>query len=120
MFDRAAHAVVGVAGVATHLWLAIASFHITPIVGESMVGSLGIEIAVSFLNDVDARLGVPGNAVNRSEFEAETLLHMLRLLRIRHLISVAKLDPSVEKQVSKILDSQICLLYTSPSPRDRG
>ena len=120
MFDRAAHAVVGVAGVATHLWLAIASFHITPIVGESMVGSLGIEIAASFLNDVDARLGVPGNAVNRSEFEAETLLHMLRLLRIRHLISVAKLDPSVEKQVSKILDSQILRLFIINSRQISG
>jgi len=111
MFDRAANAVVGVAGVATHLWLAIASFHITPIVGASMVSSLGIDVAASFLSDVDARLGDPGNAVGRSEFEAETLLHMLRLFRIRHLISVAKFDPSVEKQISKILDSQILRLF---------
>ena len=45
MFDRAANAVVGVAGVATHLWLAIASFNVTPIAGATMVGSLGSDIA---------------------------------------------------------------------------
>ena len=120
MFDRAANAVVGVAGVATHLWLAIASFHITPIVGASMVSSLGIDVAASFLSDVDARLGDPGNAVGRSEFEAETLLHMLRLFRIRHLISVAKFDPSVEKQISKILDSQILRLFIINSRQISG
>ena len=120
MFDRAANAVVGVAAVTTHLWLAIASFHITPIVGATMVGSLGIDIAESFLDDVDARLGVPGNAVNRSEFEAETLLHMLRLFRIRHLLSVTELDTDVEKQLSKILDSQILRLFIINSRQITG
>jgi len=83
MFDRAANAVVGVAGVATHLWVAIANFDITPVVGGTIVGSLGVEIADAFLSAVDDGFGVPGEAVARSKFEAETLLHMLRLFRPR-------------------------------------
>ena len=71
-------------------------------------------------NDVDARLGVPGNAVSRSEFEGEILLHMLRLFRIRHLISIAELDPSVEKQVTKTLDSQILRLFIINSRQITG
>ena len=120
MFDRAANAVVEVAGVATHLWLAIASFHATPIAEAAIAGSLGIDIAVAFLSDIDARLGVPGTPVNRSKFEAETLLHMLRLFRIRHLTSAAELDVDVEKQVSKILDSQILRLFIINSRQITG
>ena len=120
MFDRAANAVVGVADVASNVWLAIASFQVAPIVGATIVGSMGIDVAASFLSDVDARLGDPGNAVGRTEFEAETLLHMLRLFRIRHLISIAELDPSVEKQVAKIFDSQILRLFIINSRQITG
>jgi len=114
MFDRAADAVIGISSTPTCLGLS------GPITGGAMVGSLIGDIAATFLVGIDSQLGVPGTQVSRSEFEASSLLHMLRLFQIRHLVPQAKFDTGVQEQLYQVLDDQILRLFIVNSRQISG
>ena len=115
MFDRAGHAVAGVAAVASSVALCIGVLPVAPLV----VGQ-AVELTASFLMAVDTQYGAPGVAVSRTKFDAESLLHMLRLLRMRHLTSQANLETDAAAELSQNLDSQIFRLFVVNSRQISG
>ena len=120
MFDRAANAVIGITGAATCLGLCVFGLQAGAVTGGAVVGGLVGDAVATFLVGVDSRLGGPGKPINRSQFEASSLLHLLRLFQIRHLVPRAEFEPDAQEHVYQILDAQIFRLFIVNSRQISG
>lgn len=109
MFDRAARATVGIGSALSIFALTLEGFDSSASIGAEL--ALDLIGFTSFLHQVESNFGEPGTPVYRADFQSEQVLFLLRMLRMRSLISNCQFESSAEQHINARLDYQLFRLF---------